>query len=278
MGELYHATIWGPSDGSLTGKLWCGDRLGDVVDPSSRGFSFHARAEASFHQHAITIPTTCGGWRQFQLLGDRLVWSWALPCHTSTTICPSTWPGGYGADSLGRRLVPLSAQHPLEPAIRGPICFAYSSRPNSAVGEGSRRLGVALRPFLRPRRLPSLSRLREYLGLVYAPQMLSSPLEVSNPPEDKDVRLVAPTSEADDAIPPAKVCPDAPVECPLCAGAAEDCSHLFFHCQFAQMAWRAITKSGLGTFIADSFWRSISVRPFRRTSKWQSIFATLWSI
>ena len=37
--------------------------------------------------------------------------------------------------------------------------------------------------------------------------MLSSPLEVSDSAEDKAVRLVAPTSEADDVIPPAKVLP-----------------------------------------------------------------------
>ena len=131
------------SSGSLTRKLRRGNRLGDVVDPSSRGFGLHARAEASFHQHVSTIPTTCGGWRQFQLLGGRLVRSRALSSHTSATIRPSTRPGGHGVDSPGRRLVPLSAQHCLGLAICGPICFAYNPRPNSAVGEGSRRLGVA---------------------------------------------------------------------------------------------------------------------------------------
>ena len=37
--------------------------------------------------------------------------------------------------------------------------------------------------------------------------MLSPPLEVPNPVEDKIVRLVAPTPEVDDAFPPAKVLP-----------------------------------------------------------------------
>ena len=40
--------------------------------------------------------------------------------------------------------------------------------------------------------------------------MMSFPLEVSNPADDKDVRVVGPTSEADDAIPPAKVLPGRP--------------------------------------------------------------------
>ena len=40
--------------------------------------------------------------------------------------------------------------------------------------------------------------------------MLPSPLEVPDSAEDKTVRLVAPTSEADDAIPPAKVLPGLP--------------------------------------------------------------------
>ena len=58
--------------------------------------------------------------------------------------------------------------------------------------------------------MPSLSSLREYLGVVYAPQMLSSPPEVPNPAEDKAVRVVAPTSKADDAVPPAKILPGRP--------------------------------------------------------------------
>ena len=64
-----------------------------------------------------------------------------------------------------------------------------------------------------------------------------------------------------------RFCPDAPTECPLCAGTAEDCSHLFFECHFAQMAWRATHMCGLDMSTADSFWRSISVGPFRRASE-----------
>ena len=161
-----------------------------MVDPSSWGFGLHAGAEASFHQHAVTIPTMCGGWRQFQFLGGRLVRSRELSGHASATIRPSTRPGCHCANSLGRRLVPLPAQHPLGPAIRGPICFAYISRPTSIVEEDSRRLGVARRPLLRPRRLPSLSSSGELYGLGYDPQMLSFALEVSNLAEDKVVRVM----------------------------------------------------------------------------------------
>ena len=139
-----------------------------------------------------------------------MVRSRALSGLASTTIRRSTRPGCHCADSLGRQLVPLPVQHPLEPAIRGPISFAYISRPTSVVGEGSQRLGVARQPLLHPRRLPSLSRSGELFGLGYGPQMLSSPMEVSNPAEDKVVRVVAPTLEADDSSPPAKVLPRRP--------------------------------------------------------------------
>ena len=40
--------------------------------------------------------------------------------------------------------------------------------------------------------------------------MLSSPLEVLNPAEDKVVRVVAPAPKADDALPPAKALPGHP--------------------------------------------------------------------
>ena len=143
-------------------------------------------------------------------MGDLGISGLALLDHTSTTICPSTRPGSHGADSIGSQLVPLPAQHPLGPAICGLNRFAYSSRPNSAIGEGSQRMGVAWRPFLCPHSLPSFSRSGKLFGLVYAPQMLLSPLEVPNPAEDKAVRVVAPSPEADDAFPPAKVLPGCP--------------------------------------------------------------------
>ena len=63
MGERYHEAVRGSGGGSLTEKLWFVNRLGDLVDPSSRGFDLHARVEANFHLHAVTIPTTRAGWR-----------------------------------------------------------------------------------------------------------------------------------------------------------------------------------------------------------------------
>ena len=47
MGESYHEADRGSGDGSITGKLRCVDRLGDVVDPSSRGFDLHAGVQFS---------------------------------------------------------------------------------------------------------------------------------------------------------------------------------------------------------------------------------------
>ena len=66
------------------------------------------------------------------------------------------------------------------------------------------------RPLLCPRYLRSLSRLGELFEFGYASQMLSSPLEVPNLAEDKAIRVVATTPEADDAFPPAKVPPELP--------------------------------------------------------------------
>ena len=121
----------------LRKKLRFGDRLGGVVDSSARGFGLHARAKTSFHQHATSIPTTCGGWHQFEFLGDRLVWSQVLSDHTSATICLSTRPGSHGKNSIGSLLVSLPSEYPLGPAIHGPNHFAFSSCPNSVVREGS---------------------------------------------------------------------------------------------------------------------------------------------
>ena len=137
MGEPYHAEIRGSSGGSLMGKLRCVKRLGDLVDPSSSGFGLHAGVEATSHLQVVTIPTTRGGLCQLQFLGGRLVWSWAISSDTPSTRRPSTRPWGHGGDSLGHRQDLLPAQHPLGLATRGPSCLAYSSRPTSAVGDGS---------------------------------------------------------------------------------------------------------------------------------------------
>ena len=63
--------------------------------------------------------------------------------------------------------------------------------------------------------------------------------------------------------------PDSPVECPLCAGAMEDCLHLFFACPLVQAVWQVATSE-------EAFWRSLSGRTFCHEAEWQNIFVTLW--
>ena len=63
-------------------------------------------------------------------------------------------------------------------------------------------MGVERRTFLRSSSIPSLSRIGEHFRLVYNPQMLPSIMEVLNSIEDQTVRMVAPVSKTDDAIPP----------------------------------------------------------------------------
>ena len=72
-----------------------------------------------------------------------------------------------------------------------------------------------------------------------------------------------------------RMVPDALAECPLCAGAVEDCPHLFFVCPLAQTVWEA---TGVGHLVVNSeeaFWRSLGGGTFRRGDEWQTIFATL---
>ena len=207
MGEPYHATVRGSGGGSLTGELQCVDRLGIVVDPSSRGFGLHVGVEASFHLHVVPIPNTRGRRRQFQLLGGRLVLSRALSGLLPATPRPSPLSRGHDADSLGSRLVSLPAQRPLKPAIRRPHCLAHSSCLTSAVREGSRHLGVVRWMFLRSRSILSHSRIGEHFRIAYTLQILPSPLEVSNSIEDQIVRMISPASETVDAIPPTEVLP-----------------------------------------------------------------------
>ena len=164
-----------------------------MVDPSSRGFGLHAGIETSFHMHAVTIPTTRGRWRQLQLL-SRLVWSRALSGLLLATLRPSLRARGHGANGLGRRLVPLRAQHSIEPVLCRPHCIVHNYCPTSVVGEGPRCMGVVWQTFLRSSSIPSLSRIGEHFRLAYTSQMLSSLMEVLNSVEDQTVRKVSPTS------------------------------------------------------------------------------------
>ena len=75
-----------------------------------------------------------------------------------------------------------------------------------------------------------------------------------------------------------RFCPGTLTECPLCADVNEDCSHLFFECQYAQATWRAASTSNLDLSTAESFWSSIARGPFRCAAEWHTIFANLWAI
>ena len=68
-------------------------------------------------------------------------------------------------------------------------------------------MGVERRTFLRSSSIPSLSRTREHFRIAYDSQILSSIMEVSNSIEDQTIRMVAPTSKTDDAIPPIEILP-----------------------------------------------------------------------
>ena len=75
-----------------------------------------------------------------------------------------------------------------------------------------------------------------------------------------------------------RFCLGTSAECPLCAEVSENCSHLFFECQYAQATWRAASTSNLDFTTAESFWSSIARGPFRFAAEWHTIFANLWAI
>ena len=161
---------------------------------------------------------------------------------------------GHDADRLERRLVPLPAQHFIGPAICGPHCLVHNSCHTSVAGEGTRRLGVGRGTFLR---IQSFSRIGEHFRFAYA-QMLSSLLEMLSPTLKcyAQIKLFGWLLLRQRLMMRSlrqRFYPNAPVECPLCAGAAENCSHLFFECQFAQVALPATPTYGLVTSSTDSF-------------------------
>ena len=65
--------------------------------------------------------------------------------------------------------------------------------------------------------------------------------EASFPFKDQSVRWAPFMMALDDEV------PNSPVECLLCAGAMEDCLHLFFACPLAQAVWQAAGVSRLVT-------------------------------
>ena len=110
-------------------------------------------------------------------------------------------------DGLERWLVPLPSQHSVGPALCRPHCITHSYCPMQVVREGPRCVGVERRMFLRSSCIPSLSRIGEHFRLAYDPQMLPSIMEVLNSIEDQTIRMVAPASKTDDAIPPTEILP-----------------------------------------------------------------------
>ena len=72
--------------------------------------------------------------------------------------------------------------------------------------------------------------------------------------------------------------PESTTECALCAGAVEDCKHLFVTCPFASSVWLSARVAQIDLSSWEAFWRSISDGPYRLKAEWQCIFAFLWSI
>ena len=75
-----------------------------------------------------------------------------------------------------------------------------------------------------------------------------------------------------------RMIPDAPTECALCAGAEEDCEHLFVACSFASSVWQRASVARLELSSWEDFWSSIGDGPYQLIMEWQLIFAILWSI
>ena len=98
---------------------------------------------------------------------------------------------------------------------------------------------MELLPVLRPGCLPTPSG----LGGTGGPAHLTSlpfGMEASPPLEDQSFRLAPRTTTPITRALQQRVALNSPVECPLCAGAVEDCSHLFFVYPLAQAVWQAV--------------------------------------
>ena len=75
-----------------------------------------------------------------------------------------------------------------------------------------------------------------------------------------------------------RMAPESTTECALCAGAMEDCEHLFVTCPFASSVWLSTRVAPIDLSSWEAFWRSISDGPYRLKAEWQCIFAFLWSM
>ena len=75
-----------------------------------------------------------------------------------------------------------------------------------------------------------------------------------------------------------RMTPEATTECALCAGAVEDCEHLFVTCPLASSVWLSARVAQIDLSSWEAFWRSINNGPYRSKVEWQHIYANLWSI
>ena len=97
---------------------------------------------------------------------------------------------------------------------------------------------------------------------------LSFGMEALPPLEDQSFCLAPRTMMPDDEGTTATDGPNSPADCPLCAGALEDSSHLFFICPLAQVVWQVANVGRLGVSSEEAFWRSLIDGPFRREVEW----------
>ena len=109
------------------------------------------------------------------------------------------------------------------------------------------------------------------------PTMVPFGAEASPPFEDQSFRLAPCTRRLMTRSVRQRMVPDSPVECPLCKGAVEDCSHLFFVCLLAQVLWQVANVGRLMVTSEEAFWGSLGGGTFHHEAEWQTIFATLWS-
>ena len=75
-----------------------------------------------------------------------------------------------------------------------------------------------------------------------------------------------------------RLVPGAIMNCPLCDGEIEDCSHLFFTCPMVQEAWRTSGAARPTVSSGVEFWSSFIDNSFRWEMAWRRVFATLWAI
>ena len=81
-------------------------------------------------------------------------------------------------------------------------------------------------------------------------------MEATPPSEDPYFRLATRTLPSDDESHAPRLVPGAVVNCPLCDGEIEDCSHLFITCPMVQEAWRTSGVARLTASSDEEFWSS----------------------